>query len=116
MSGARVELSVGFPPIEDSRARVLVLGSLPGRKSLEMREYYARAETRARATGERDLFYPALNRMAAEVVVVVALAPLVAEAEEDVVALVIAAAEAVTVVDVEEAPTAVASVTSKDKR
>ncbi len=41
MSGARGELSVGFPPIEDSRARVLVLGSLPGRKSLEMREYYA---------------------------------------------------------------------------
>jgi hypoxanthine-DNA glycosylase len=38
---ARVPISVGFPPIADERATVLVLGSLPGRKSLEMREYYA---------------------------------------------------------------------------
>ncbi len=41
MSRARAALCVAFPPIAHPAARVLVLGTLPGRKSLEMNEYYA---------------------------------------------------------------------------
>src|SRR4029453_2610009 len=37
-------LSVGFGPICAPSARILVLGSLPGRKSLEMRQYYAQPQ------------------------------------------------------------------------
>ena len=38
------ELSVGFAPIAGGRPRMLVLGSLPGRKSLEMGQYYAQPQ------------------------------------------------------------------------
>jgi TDG/mug DNA glycosylase family protein len=34
-------LSFGFPPISSPTARILILGSLPGRMSLERSEYYA---------------------------------------------------------------------------
>jgi len=37
-------LSIGFPPIAGGAPRVLILGSLPGRKSLEMNQYYAQPQ------------------------------------------------------------------------
>jgi len=44
VSGPRPPVAVGFPAVAGIRARVVVLGSLPGRKSLEMGQYYAQPQ------------------------------------------------------------------------
>ena len=43
-ASSRVPPSVGFPPIAGPGASILILGSLPGQKSLEMRQYYAQPQ------------------------------------------------------------------------
>jgi TDG/mug DNA glycosylase family protein len=36
-----VDQVYSFPPISNSTARILILGSMPGKRSLQMQEYYA---------------------------------------------------------------------------
>lgn len=55
MAGRKADLTArGFPPIADTSARVLILGSLPGQRSIDAGEYYAHP---------RNAFWPVIEQL-----------------------------------------------------
>jgi len=50
----KLSLESGFPAIEDSHARILILGSMPSIKSLEQQQYYAHP---------RNAFWPIMSEL-----------------------------------------------------
>lgn len=49
-----MQLETGFPPVAAAGARALILGSLPGRRSLQERRYYAQP---------RNAFWPIMGEL-----------------------------------------------------
>ena len=53
-AGRKSDWATGFPPVEPRRARILILGSLPGAESIRRGEYYAHP---------RNAFWPIMGAL-----------------------------------------------------